>query len=369
MLPMPTGGITPAVTGSFPNPSRSDLGTTGTAFACEALVAGVVGQYNYNFTAALYREITNNASSGVDGSFFNFSNFEKVKFGTCTMRMKRIDTGSSWGTLSDGGGAIYPTNFGVRETPVIIHYQYLPQTTVASADFSPASFSQDPRTKHRRLRCGRSLSFKFRLTEYTMAFESDLSRFYEGAGRQVHRRLQRPVGERAKGWFPVQLIDQSIVPTNAFQTAPGAPAFSGISPNLFQHYSNTLLVMVEIQFAGTFATPDGAVFTPFAVPLITRTETCRVSFKGLRPVPALGVSQCVSVAPFPTPAPGTAGYPNTGIPLTEKCALTALYIDTLPIPSNPTFAAVNASSPQVPYINTNPVYMSGGTYIPDEATS
>lgn len=300
MTPFLSSGILPGDIGQIPMLPSTD-GTS--HFKCESVVAGVVGAYNMDFT----RLVTMSAPVG------EFSHIRIHKGG---MSIKRIDNGATTGMFQARSAATpgviagaNMTQFGVVPSLLRIHYIRLPTSMSTTSDWTIANFMQDPRRKCRTLRVGRKLSFSFHPVSYLRRHMTTMARTGLAVGDERDRLvdLTLPARDRKLGWVPTGLF----APLQDSTTYSASALAGGLTPDVWRIVSPTVIFVFDWNGAGafnqaiySFADPPVAdalaSYTPMGQPLITRSEWCKFSVKGLRLSQVAFPGQCYVNTAFMT---------------------------------------------------------------------
>lgn len=311
MAPPP---FTTATIGQFPSENRSTNFLTNSTYTAEAINPNVIGQYSFDFSNAF-----DNAVSAANRTLFRM-----IKFGVGRLTIQRVDSGASWGYMSYLANA-YPTNFGVRETTLRIHYVRLDPTEIASYDWTYTNMLTDPRVRHRTLRCGRKMTLKFRPVDYSFRYNSEVTRRYNpvspNGDTSYFRDVARPTDFRPVSWLPLSYVtrDTSAL-TNSWSA--GAPTNPGVYEGLIHWRSPTILFCCDISQPASFPAAGGPVWVPVSSVLIRRSESCTMYLRGRRNNVATGVGQCTKVQPYPITPDSGAPAGNTSVQTAEVFART-----------------------------------------------
>jgi len=301
MAPFLSSGILPAEIGFMPMVPSTD-GTS--HFKCERVVAGVVGAYNMDFT----RLVTMSAP---------VAQFTHIRIHKGGMSIKRIDNGATTGIYQTRSAATPSVitaagvaQFGVVPSLLRIHYIRLPTSQSTTSDWTIPVFMQDPRRKCRTLRVGRKLSFSFHPVAHLEKHMTTMTRTSSAGYPEGDHLIDitMPSRDRKLGWVPTGFF----TPVTPSATYSPAPIAGGLPRDVARIVGSTVLFVFDWNGAGQFnqeifnfsdpPVADAATqYTPTGFPLVTRSEWCKFSVKGLR----------LSQVSFPGPCYVNTAYNNT----------------------------------------------------------
>jgi len=298
----PRGGIVAADCVPIPYPVNysgpSGFGLSPAGMVAETPLSKVLGSYTFDFSRFA------NMAFGVGTSTPWIQNFKELRFGRGRMTLRRIDNGNTTHIMASAtAGAepalvsVIPYNYGVSPVSIKLHYLRLPADENASLyqndnEDGYVRFMSNKARKTRVLRQGRTISFSFLPTSHTKRYLSSFSRYPIAdapftSENDYMREVALPSRGKRLGWIPAAI--PCLIQNGGNLTNPDvADGTGGLGPSRFRIYGSTLIFMFEIDQVGpitdSITTPAGVVnigTSGLQFPIVFRTESCRVSFRGI----------------------------------------------------------------------------------------
>lgn len=306
--------------------------------AAEEPVFNIVGYYQFDWVRMLQL------------NFPPWKFFTRLQIGSGAMTIRRVDQGSNFGFTSDSAHTAAghaPALISTRPTKLRVHYLRLPPDMSTTINFQNVQyFVNHPLHRSRDLLPGRKLTFKFRCYKNSSPDTiQNLTRTYRVAGvisptPEVDRVRTFAFASKRKAIrsVPVAILrrnDATMIstewqaPTQNFQPA-------GMPEGNLMLLSPTLLVMYEnITPFGSYTRIVGSStmsYTPAALPLVTRSESCRAIVSGYPVNPVFRVGLVSPLVQFDT-LPVVAATAVLPIVMTENYNHSYYASDTISRPT------------------------------------